>query len=217
MRRGRLPPEGEGPYAGAVVSLRNAGRFVNPTTLILAGLCFVLPFVSVGCDTPGGYAGTSPGGTTTYNGVALIVGGEPEVTSGKERPVPPGEDDRLPPQPAAAAVLLLIVAATGFAIRSREPRTRRASVGSLAAVGATAVLVNQALVEAELTLRVSDHLTRLAQTGVALDPAKTARDYVQTGQGFLLCLLLLTLVAVVNGIGWWRSRPRPALIAEERA
>jgi hypothetical protein len=199
-----------------VVSVRKAGRFVNPTTLILAGLCFVLPFISVGCDTPGGYAGTSPGGTTTYNGVALVVGGEPEVTPDKQRAVPPGEDDRLPPQPAAAAVLLLIVAATGFAIRTREPRVRRASVAALAAVGATTLLVNQALVQAELTLRVSDHLTRMAQTGVQLDPAKTARDYVHTGQGFLLCLLLLVLVAAANGIGWWRTRPRPALVAEER-
>ena len=204
-----------GPYADGVVSLRKAGRFINPTTLILAGICFVLPFVSVGCDTPGGYAGTSPGGTTTYNGVALIVGGEPEVTEGKQRPVPPGEDDRLPPQPAAAAVLLLIVGATGLAIRSREPRVRRASVAVLAAVGATALLVNQALVQAELTLRVSDHLTRLAQSGVKLDPAKTARDYVHTGPGFLLCLLLLVLVAVVNGIAWWRARSRPALVAED--
>jgi hypothetical protein len=200
-----------------VVSLRKAGRFFNPTTVILAGLCFVLPFVSVGCDTPGGYAGASPGGTTTYNGIALIVGGEPEVTPGKERPVPPGEDDRLPPQPAAAAVLLLIVAATGFAIRTHEPRVRRAAVAGLAAVGATALLVNQALVQAELTLRVSDHLTRLAQTGVTLDPAKTARDYVHTGPGFGLCLLLLALVAVVNGIGWWRARLRPALVAEDRS
>jgi hypothetical protein len=200
-----------------VVSLRKAGRFFNPTTLILAGLCFVLPFVSVGCDTPGGYAGASPGGTTTYNGIALVVGGEPEVTPGKERPVPPGEDDRLPPQPAAAAVLLLVVAATGFAIRTHEPRVRRAAVGGLAAVGATVLLVNQALIQAELTLRVSDHLTRLAQTGVQLNPAKTARDYVHTGQGFVLCLVLLALVAVVNGIGWWRARARPALVAEDQS
>jgi hypothetical protein len=132
----------------------------------------VLPFVSVGCDTPGGYAGTSPGGSTTYNGVALAVGGQPDVTEGHERPVPPGEDDRLPPQPAAAVVLLLIVAATAFAIRVAEPRPRRAYVGGLAAAGATGLLVNQALVQAELTLRVSDHLTRLAAAGQKLDPTK---------------------------------------------
>jgi hypothetical protein len=194
--------------------LRKAGRWFNPTTLILAGLCFVLPFVSVGCDTPGGYAGTSPGGTTTYNGVTLVVGGQPEVSEGHERPVTPGEDDRMPPQPAAAVVLVLIVAATGFAIRVAEPRPRRAFVGGLAAVGATALMVNQALVQAELTLRVSDHLTRLASAGQKLDPAKSARDYVHTGQGFLLCLLLLLVVVAVNAIGWWRARPRPALVSE---
>ena len=174
----------------------------------------MLPFVSVGCDTPSGYAGTSPGGSTTYNGVALVVGGKPEVTEGHARPVPPGEDDRLPPQPATAMVLVLIVAATGFAIRVGEPRTRRAYVGGLAAAGATALLVSQALVQAELTLRVSDHLTRLAAAGQKLDPAKSARDYVHTGQGFGLCLLLLVVVIVVNAVGWWRARARPALVSD---
>jgi hypothetical protein len=207
-----LSPDRAGPYADGV--LRKAGRWFNPTTLMLAGLCFVLPFVSVGCDTPGGYAGTSPGGSTTYNGVALAVGGQPDVTEGHERPVPPGEDDRLPPQPAAAVVLLLIVAATAFAIRVAEPRPRRAYVGGLAAAGATGLLVNQALVQAELTLRVSDHLTRLAAAGQKLDPTKSARDYVHTGQGFGLCLLLLLVVIVVNAVGWWRARPRPALVSD---
>lgn len=180
---------------------------------MLAALCFTLPFVAVGCDTPGGYAGASPGGGSTYNGVALVVGGAPEVTEGKQRPVPPGEDDRLPPQPAAAAVLLLIVAAAGFAIRVAPLRARRAGVAALSAAGATALLVNQALVQAELTVRVADHLNRYVAAGGRLEPGVSARDFVHTGQGFALCLVLLLVVAVVNGIGWYRSRPRPALVA----
>jgi hypothetical protein len=81
----------------------------------------------------------------------------------------------------------------------------------LAVAAATALLVGQVLVEAELTVRVSDHLARVAAEGVTLDPEKTARDYVLTGQGVQLCLVLLFLVALLNGIGWWRVRPRPAL------
>jgi hypothetical protein len=86
-------------------------------------------------------------------------------------------------------------------------------VAALAITGGTALLVGQVLVEAELTVRVSDHLARMAADGVALNPEKTASDYVLTGHGVQLCLLLLALVTVLNGVGWWRSRPRPALFA----
>jgi hypothetical protein len=192
--------------------IRKAGRWFNPTTLILAALCFSLPFVSVGCDTPDGYAGASPGGTSAYTGVTLVVGGAPKVTEGYERPVPAGESDRLPPQPALGAVLLAIVAAATAASVVSRSRTRRAAVTALTAVGATALVVGQALVQAELTVRVSDHLNRVALTGEQLDPAKPAHDYVHTGPGFTFCLALLLLVAALNAVGWHRARPRPALV-----
>jgi hypothetical protein len=192
--------------------IRKAGRWLNPVTLLLAAVCFALPFVSVSCDTPGGYAGAGPGGTSSYTGVALVVGGAPEVTEGHERPVPPGENDKLPPQPALAAALLAILAATVLAVTVVPTWRRRAAVCVLGAVGGTALLVSQVLVEGELRLRVSDHLARRAQSGERIDPAKTAHDYVHTGPGFLLCLVLLAGVTVLNGIGWWRARPRPALV-----
>lgn len=193
--------------------VRKAGRWFNPVTLLLAVLCFTLPFVSVACDTPGGYAGAGHGGTTTYNGVALVIGGQPEVTEGYERAVPEGEEERLPAQPALAAALLAIMSGGVLAVIVDRVRTRRAAVAAVAVVGAAALLVGQVLVEAELTVRISDHLARMAGEGVPLDPAKTARDYVQTGPGVQLCLVLLALVIVLNGVGWWRARPRPALVA----
>lgn len=180
---------------------------------MLAGLCFLLPFVTVGCDTPGGYGRAAPGGSTTYTGVDLAVGGQPDVTPDHVRALPSGENDHLPVQPAAAVVLVLIVAAIGFAVRVSPPRARRSAVAVLAGVGATALLVNQALVEATVTVRVGDHLTRFVQSGGAVPAGKTARDYVQTGQGFALCLLLLLVVAVANALGWWLARPRTALVA----
>ena len=39
------------------------------------------------------------------------------------------------------------------------------------------------------------------------------RDLVHTGGGFGLCLVLLALVSAANAFGWWRARPRPALVA----
>jgi hypothetical protein len=192
--------------------IRKAGRWFNPVTLTLAALCFALPFVSVSCDTPGGYAGATPGGTSSYNGVALIIGGAPEVDAGHERPVPPEENDRLPPQPALAGALIAILAAAAASVAIAHSRARRAAVASLAAAGATALVVGQVLAQAELRVRVSDHLARLAQAGERLDPSKTANDYVHTGPGILLCLALLVIVTVVNAIGRWRSRPVPALV-----
>ena len=197
--------------------LRKAGRSFNPVTLALVALCFALPFVTVGCDTPGGFAGASPGGENRFTGFALAIGGAAEVTDGHERPVPPGESDRLPPQPAAAAALLVVVATIGVTFAIHQPRARRAAVAALAAVGATALMVSQALAQAEITLRVADHLNRVVQGGGQIDPAKTAHDYVHTGPGFGLAMLGLAMLVVVNGVGWWRARPRPALVAPRAA
>jgi hypothetical protein len=171
-------------------------------------MCFLLPFVTVACDTPGGYGRAAAGGTTTYTGVDLAVGGQPAVTPReKELPAAVGREDRLWPQPAAIAVLVLLVGAVALAVRTGQPRVRRASVAALAAVAAAALTVNQALVEAEVALRVGD------QVAQALPAGKSARDFVQTGLGFALCLALLLAVALVNGIGWWRTRAQPALVA----
>jgi hypothetical protein len=185
------------------------GRWFSPTTLVLAGLCFVLPFVTIACDTPGGYGRAAPGATTTYNGIDLAIGGQPAVAPPEQvRPLPPGvEDDRLW-LPAAAVVLLLIVTGTVLAITIADRRLRRASLAALAGVAATALLVNQALAEAELAVRVGEQLTR------PLPDGKSARDYVHTGPGFVLALVLLLSVAVANAVGWVRARPRPALVAD---
>jgi ABC-type branched-subunit amino acid transport system permease subunit len=190
-------------------SLRRAGRWLSPTTLVLAGLCFLLPFVTVACDAPGGYGRAAPGGTTTYSGIDLVLGAAPAVAPpDKVRPAAQARDDRVGPAPAAAVALLLIVAGIGFAIRVGEPRVRRGSVAALAGVAATALMVNQALVQSELAVRVAEQLTQ------PIPPNKAVRDFIHTGQGFALCFLLLLLVAVVNAVGWWRTRPRPALVSE---
>jgi hypothetical protein len=190
---------------------RRVGRWVNPTTLVLAGLCFVLPFATVACDTPGGYGHAAPGGTTTYTGVTLIVGGHPTVTPpARIRPVSEWREDRLWPQPAAGVVLLLVIAATVAAVTISDRRVRRASVAAAAAVGATALLVNQALVESALREQVA------VQIAGSLPAGKTVRDYVHAGAGFGFCLILLLLIALGNAIAWWRARPRAALVAAGR-
>jgi hypothetical protein len=174
----------------------------------LAMLCFVLPFVTVSCDAPGGYGHGQAGTTTTYSGVDLVVGAEPKFSPPeKAKPPEAARDVKLYPQPAAAAVLLLLVAAIGYAIRVQSPRTRRGGVALLTAIAATALLVNQALVESAVAVKLGDQLTEPLPAGKAL------RDYVRTGPGFGLCLLLLAIVALLNTIGWWNTRARPAQVA----
>jgi hypothetical protein len=195
------PLEGRAGLAGRV------GRWFSPTTLVLVGLCFVLPFLTVSCDTPGGYGRAAPGGTTTYNGVDLAIGGRPDVAPpDRVRPMPAGFDDRLW-VPAVTVVLVLLVAGVVLAVTISDRRLRRASLAALAGVAATALLVGQALAQAELTVRVGEQLTG------ALPAGKSARDYVRTGPGFVLALGLLLIVTVANAVGWVRARPRPALVA----
>lgn len=189
--------------------LRKAGRFVNPTGLVLAGLCFALPFATVACDAPGGYGRAAPGGTTEYTGFALVVGAEPRVKPpDKVRPADAAPSARLYPQPAAGVVLVLIVAGLGVAVAMKEPRVRRASVAVICGVAVSALLVNQALVESELALRLGDQ-------NPVLPAGKTLRDYVHTGLGFIGVLTLLLLIGLTNLIGWWSRRPRPAMVSIE--
>jgi hypothetical protein len=201
--------DGWAPTLTGVAKFRTAGRLLSPTTFILAGVCFALPFVTVGCDTPGGYGRAAPGGTTSYSGVDLAVGGRPDISPpDKLRPVAEQRDDRLPPQPTALIVLVLIAAGTGAAITIEDRRTRRGAVALISGGTATALLVNQALAQSDVTLRVGREVS-IASPGA--DPGK----YVHTGVGFGVCLVLLVLMAVVTAIGWWIARPRIALVDPE--
>ena len=150
--------------------LRRAGRWFNPTTLVLAGLCFTLPFVSVACDTPGGFGKATQGGTTTYTGVDVITGDEPEVTpTANVRPPAQWRDDRLPPQPIATIVVLLIVAGAVVTVVASDARVRRASATAFAAGAAVLLVMNQALVESALVGMVGEQVS-------TLPAGKTARD-----------------------------------------
>lgn len=105
----------------------------------------VLPFISVSCDVPGGYGRAAPGGTTKYNGVDLIVGGEPEVDPPDK--LREGASAHLPPQPLAILTLLLLIAGIVISLRISETVARRATVALLSGVAAICLVVNQITVQ----------------------------------------------------------------------
>jgi len=190
--------------------LRRVGRWFSPTTLVLAGRCFTLPFVTVACDTPGGFGRVAPGGTTTYTGLDIATGDEPTVSPpDKVRPQSQWRDDRLAPQPVATITLLLILAGAVATVVATDVRVRRASATAFATGAAVLLVVNQALVESNLTTMVGEQIT------TPLPAGKVVRDYVQTGEGFGFCLVLLLATTAANAIGLFRARPRALPVTQE--
>lgn len=180
-------------------------RLTTPSGFFLAGLCFLLPFVTVSCEAPGGYGRAAAGGTTTYSGIDLAVGGVPKITPPEQlRPEALRQPDRLPPQPFALSALLLLVGGLVTTVLLRNRRARFPIAAGIAAVGVVFVLANQAIVEAQLQ---SKFLSQLRVP--SLPPGKQAADYVKTGSGFGIILLILAALVIGNLIGWAR-RPRPA-------
>jgi hypothetical protein len=169
------------------------------TGFLLAGLCFVLPFVTVSCDAPGGYGRAAAGASTAYSGIDLAVGGQPDV-DGALRPPAARQPDRLPVQPLALAGLLLVLAGAVVVGTVRAARTRRGTAGVLAVAGAAAVAAAVTTAQAVVETRLVEQLT------VPMPAGHRAGDYVATGRGAGLCLTLLAVLGVLNLAGWWRAR-----------
>jgi len=159
----------------------------RPAGLVVAGLMMVLPFISVSCDVPGGYGRAAPGGTTKYNGITLIVGGEPEVDPPDK--IRDGDPANLPPQPLLILTVLLLIAGIVLTLQVSDTVARRATICLLSGVAAIFLVVGQITVQSQLHERV---------------PAK----YVHNQPGFWLCLATLVIVMAANAIGWLRAVAR---------
>jgi actin-like ATPase involved in cell morphogenesis len=174
-------------------------RWLSPVTLLLALLCFVLPFATVSCGLPDGYGHAKPGGTTSYNGLDLALGGSPDVPSEQLLPVDKWRPDRLEPQPLYLAGLLLLGAGLVTAVALARDRRRREVVAGLGVLAGLSLVAGQALVVDRLAVRVRE------QSAIPAD--KLARDFVGTSAGFWLTLTLLALLVAGNLVA---LRPRPA-------
>lgn len=137
--------------------LRRSSHNLSSAGFLLVLCCFLLPFVTVSCEAPGGFGRAAPGGSTTYTGVDLSIGGAPQVTPADELRQPAERTaDRLDPQLLAIAVLGLAAAGTVATFLIAEPGRRRTVAASLSTIAAVFLVANQATVEALLAVLVGN-------------------------------------------------------------
>lgn len=183
--------------------VRASGRWFSLAGLLLAGLCFLLPFALVSCDAPGGYGRMKAGGSTTYTGLDLVTGGSPEVTKTHLRPVDEQREDRLPPQPLAIAALVLVIASAVAVVVFRDKNVRRPFVALAAAIAAVFLAATALAVRATLEGKLQEQLT------VPMPAGKSAADYVHVGNGLAIALVLASVTAVANVLAWLIGKRRP--------
>jgi hypothetical protein len=182
-----------------VPAITRVARVGSPVTLALAFVLFLLPFLSVSCDAPGGYGRVRAGGTTTYTGLDLAMGSLPSVENDHLRPAAEHQSDDLGVQPLVAIAALGVLAAVVLPLVSA--RRRRLSV-LLAALSAAVLVVGTLLARATLVDRVAEQATVPFPTG------KSAGDYVRWGIGFWIVVALIALGAALGAIGARREPNR---------
>lgn len=176
---------------------RRVTRWSTPGFLGLALLVFLLPFVSVSCDTPGGFGRATQGGTTTYSGFDLATGTAPSVDADHIRPDGEQESDSIGVQPAMTVGALLLV--VGLALCFMDDRRRRFAAAA-AAAAALCLLLGTFLARSAIVDRVST--TR----STPLPPGKSAGDYVGIQIGAWLAIVFALLATASQLIS--NRRPR---------
>jgi hypothetical protein len=180
------------------------GRLASPAGLLLAGLCFALPFLTVSCSGEDG--GRSFRGSLSYTGGDLVVGGRVdlqyetrdergvrrvEVTNLERSPVGGSPVEPIPVEPFAVAGVALL--GVGMLAGLLRPAGLRRLVTGTAVLVAAILLVGA-------TLRSRNRMGE--QIAPLLSDTKTRdTDMIDFGYGLWLALGLLLVVAVGNIAG----------------
>ena len=170
----------------APTGIKRVARAGSPVTLALAFVLFLLPFLSVACDAPGGYGRMGGGGTTTYTGLDLAIGSSPSVDNDHLRPATAQRSDDLGAQPLVAVAALGVFAAV--VLRVAPARHRRLSA-LLAALQRGAARGGTLLARTTLVDRVAE------QARVPYPAGKSAGDHVRWAIGFWIVFVLIALGA----------------------
>ncbi len=194
----RAPLGTDVPVARPVDTKRRGGRATSPRAASIGSpaawalalvLCF-LPFLSVSCDTPGGFGRMEAGGTTTWSGFDLAVGSSPSVDEANLRPSAEQQPDDLGWQPTIAIGLLSLAAAL---VLASLRRWQAAMVAGFA--GAILVAIGSMVARSELVDMVAAQATEPFAAGTS------AGDHVALGVGFWIVVVLALLGSVLAALG----------------
>ncbi|MDQ6856593.1 MAG: hypothetical protein M3Z57_05915 [Candidatus Dormibacteraeota bacterium] len=210
-------------------TVTKATRSASPILLVLAVLCFLLPFVGVSCNSAGlqGLAGSLPGGTSgsgqsaclsaisntdlySYSGVNLATGSAPSTanipsscsstTGGKTSS---NDSPTIGVQPLLIVALVLIVVGILATVLRSPMRYAVALAASL--IAAIVVIANNSVVHNT----VSDKITALVNTSggssdINLQGLGGVGSFfnIHAAIGFTLILIALFLAVAVNALGW---------------
>lgn len=202
------------------VEVKLVPRLASPVGFLLALVFFLLPFVAVSCEAPG--LGSVE---ISYTGVDLATNGNASVeTVGEfgDAPAPPVQDGEDAPKPdvQVLTIITMVLLAAGLAV-SLVPvaRTRLLGAGAAAVLGATLLIITEAVAQSNLRSALQDAAARegankpgelpLNLTSSLLD------DMVQSRAGFWLSLIAVLLVLAYNaGVLVWpriRAATTPAV------
>jgi hypothetical protein len=186
------------------------GRLWSPAGLLLAGLLFALPFLTVSCAGPGPAGATSTSLTYTFQGTDLITGGHADLTwrqdrDGRTETVLAADDYRssgrngqppgLPTDAQPFAIVAVVLVLAGVAATLAPIRELRALGAGAASLLAAAALV---LSEMQAYRALVGEIARYAPTYGTADAGGVAQNAVRTAYGFWLALGVLAAVAVAN-------------------
>lgn len=166
--------------------LHRLARFGSPAILAAALLLFLLPFLVVSCDIPGGYGRMSAGGTTSYSGVNLAIGSSPSIDEERLRPAAEQESDALGAQPLVTLAAAGLLVALALAVMARW-----VPAAAIATASAVALVIGLLVARSSLV----DHVAR--QAAAPLPAGKTAGDYVVIANGFWLSVGLAVVGAAL--------------------
>lgn len=158
---------------------------MSPAGLLLALLCFGLPFVTVSCEAPLMTV------SADYTGWDLAFGGEPDVVVTGVAKDLSAEQERAstPWQPLALVTLLVLT--SGAVLAVSRPRQQRLTSVVSASAAALLLFANQIVTRSGIVdeLRTATYL-----------PTSVVDDMVESRFGYWLTMTLLLAVAGYNAV-----------------
>jgi hypothetical protein len=208
-------------------TVTRSARGISPVLLVLAALCFLLPFVGVSCNTAaggaalqgalsqlGGSSSTSTAAASclhalngkdlvTYTGVNLLTGGKPSTATSV-----PGCDTTTSSAPSSTSpggigvqplmVLALILIIVGVAASVLPARLRSLLAGGTALIAALLVAVNNSSVHGTVLDSITKDLTRQGGSSLSdLGVSASVGSFFDVHAAIGFTLILVALLLAV--------------------